>query len=350
MKKVLFLLVALVSMQRAMDIKEAEKPEKLVNANYISADLADAKRDYKAHGLYKPTYSVNAAEFLPSFLRLFAYIPRDLHQAIADYIPCAYHSEKDLPAQLNKLQDSSFLLRVFKWKALGYYFGLMPFYSYEQGYFYFEQPRPNTKNSLLKGIRQDTSVKALVDLDDLIAKLTRSRDIRKDEYISMAKNEWQETAESLVKEYKIHLMPNGDPTPVIIALLKLLNADPELQELIAAFKVLTSDQISSSGVYFPRVVIYPAAGKANAQKALNKLYMGLKDIPGLGIKPRYNAKVTDLIWIAQGDSYYKNIPAYQSFFEQPKRVYFRADLTGKVENYHLIHPETGKEISTSKPS
>ena len=78
-----------------------------------------------------------------------------------------------------------------------------------------------------------------------------------------------------------------------------------MQHLIAAFKVMVSDKVEVNGIYYPRMVIYPAKGKDNGQKALNKLYAGLKDIPGLGMKPLYNAKVTDLIWIAQGDSYYK---------------------------------------------
>lgn len=332
----------MIDIQIAME--RVEQTGFSVERTHTSPDVTAGIQALKQYKEFKPTYTILVEEVQPLFLRLFEYLPQNLHKAIVDYMPHVYPDKEQLISELSKLSYSEFLLRLFKWKALGYYFGLMPFYDFNQGYFYFEQPKPQDENAILKGIRNDWSVKALRELDTRIVNLARSRDIKRDEYIKEADNEWKEIAGSLVTEYKIHLMPQGDPTPTIIRLLTLLKNDPELQNLIAAFKVMGTDTVLVNGVYYPRIVVYPAQGKDNAQRALNKLYVGLKDIKGLGVRPRYNAKVNDLIWVAQGDSGYKNKPEYQVYFEKPDFRYFKPDLTGKIANYHLIHPETGKEI------
>ncbi len=77
------------------------------------------------------------------------------------------------------------------------------------------------------------------------------------------------------------------------------------------------------------MVIYPAFGKAQAQKALDKLYLLFRDIKGSGIRPRFSAQVNDLIWIVQGDSLYKT-EQYASFYEAPHRVYYRSDIYGQI--------------------
>lgn len=325
-------------------MEHPKKTESLVSHVHKSVDVEKGIEAYHHFKNYKPRYHLSVDELGALFPILFSYIPKDLQSAIANYVPYKYPDHDALISELSKLAYSSFSLKIFKWEALGYYFGLMPFYNFDQGYFYFEQPKPFDENAILKGVREDRSIRALYELDELIKRLSFSRDTKREEYITHAKNEWQEVANSLVHEYKIHLMPQEDPTPVIVALLTLLKKDPELQHLIAAFKVMVTDKMVVQGITYPRIVIYPTKGKANAQKALNKLYAGLKEIKGLGLKPLYNAKVTDLIWIAQGDSHYKKISAYQTYFEKPDLVYYRKNLTGKDENYHLLHPETGKEI------
>lgn len=342
MKKNIFLGLLISNIQVAMD--SPRKTEKLVQRADESKDRIDGIGAYEQFKQEKPLYTVSLDQVRAIFPRLFEYIPSNLHQAIANYLPYAFPKEDSLINELSKLLYSEFALRAFKWKALGYAFGLMPYYSFDQGYFYFEQPVPKEETAILKGIREDHTVKLLADFDEIIRKLSFSRDIKKEEFIKQAKSEREDVANSLSQEYKIHLMPQGDLTPTIVTLLTLLKNDPELQNLIAAFKVMVVDKVEVKGIFYPRIVIYPTRGKENAQKALNKLFAGLKEIKGLDIKPLFNAKVTDLIWIAQGDSYYKKYPAYKSYFEDPKLVYFHKDLTGKEHNYHLAHPETGKEI------
>ena len=97
----------------------------------------------------------------------------------------------------------------------------------------------------------------------------------------------------------------------------------------------------------PFVVFYVREGKATAQKALNKLnalFAQHPEIRGSGEQPRFNAKVTPLLWVAQGAGDDKEIPENASFYE-PSKIYYRPDVTGGVENYHLVHPETGRELT-----
>lgn len=342
MKRMMIMCLLIIGKQIAME--HSSTAGFSVERTHKSRDVNEGIQALEQYKEFKPPYTISVEEVQPVFLRLFEYVPHNLHQAIVDYIPYVYPDKEQLISELRKLSYSEFLLRLFKWKALGYYFGLMPYYSFDQGYFYFEQPAPRDENAILKGIRNDWGVKSLYELNTRIQKLAYSRDSQREELIKIADDEWKEIANSLVTEYKIHLMPQGDPTLTIITLLTLLKKDPELQNVIAAFKVMATDKLVVNGVYFPRIVIYPAQGKENAQKALNKLYIGLKDIKGLGVRPRYNAKVNDLIWVAQGDSNYKNQPSYQLYFEAPEFRYFKPNLTGKTANYHLVNPETGKEI------
>lgn len=343
MKRIALMYLVIFCVECAMEPKK-EAPIRLVEHKFRSADVAGGIAAYKNFKQHVPTYQLDTGQLRNIFPRLFEYIPADLHQAIANYVAFAYPDSSALISELSKLLYSEFSLRLLKWNALGYAFELMPYYSFDQEYFYFEQPKEKSENAVLKGVRDDNSVTALAELDDLIKKLAVSRDPMKEGFIKQANQEWQEVADSVVQEYKIHLMPQGDPTQTIVTLLTLLKKDPELQHLIAAFKVMVKDKLVVNGVYYPRIVVYPAQGKENAQKALNKLYAGLKDIKGLGLRPRYNAKVNDLIWVAQGDSGYKNQSKYQVYFEAPTFRYFKPDLTGKMVNYHLVHPETGKEI------
>ena len=155
--------------------------------------------------------------------------------------------------------------------------------------------------------------------------------------------------QQLMQTYKIHLMPADtiDQFKILLGMDKAIKNDPELKSQITVFKILINpyrqiDQLNGAEVIFPKVVIY-AFGKENTQKILNRMYPHFKDMPGLNVQPRYNARVNDLIWVAQGDGDYKG-DRYEAYYERPGRVYYRPDITGKKENYHLVHPETGKEI------
>lgn len=153
------------------------------------------------------------------------------------------------------------------------------------------------------------------------------------------------TLENILAGYKIHLMPaaNVNLMDVVLKIRKVIDSNPGL---IKVFKIYAhtykQKDITEQAEIAPIVVIY-AQGKENAQKVLNKIYETFKNVPGLNIQPRYNARVNDLIWVAQGNGNDKS-DQYAHYYEQPDRVYYRSDITGTKQNYHLIHPETGKEI------
>lgn len=154
----------------------------------------------------------------------------------------------------------------------------------------------------------------------------------------------KKVASTLAGNYKIHMMPKGSLTEILVKLLEAFDKDPELNRLVSNFKLKVSAVYEKEdGKVLPLIAFYAAPGTDNAQKLLNKLYQLFKDAPGLNKQPRFNARVSDLLWIAQGDGDYKT-DEFAKYYENPKRVYYRPDFTGKPQNYHLMHPETGKEI------
>ena len=153
-------------------------------------------------------------------------------------------------------------------------------------------------------------------------------------------------AQELVKTYKIHLMPaqNIDVAEILVRIKKALTQDSQLSSLIQTFKILYSPT-QQNGTTFARLVIY-ANGKEQAQKIVDALYHNkiMSEMPGSGLRPRFNGKVNDLIWIAQGDGDFKMENLYDWYYEMPAKIYYRKDITGKVENYHLINPGTKQEV------
>ena len=158
-----------------------------------------------------------------------------------------------------------------------------------------------------------------------------------------------ETVSRLEQKYEIYLMPKGDLTVTLRSLLEAIEIYKDLQPLISRIKISTipHDKIVA-GVILPRIVIYLSAEKMKAQQALDDLYeifdhyKGL--IKGLNITPRYSAKVTDLIYVAQGDSNLK-ADKYASFYE-PGRIYYHPYFSGTEKKYYLKHPETGKDLNS----
>lgn len=158
---------------------------------------------------------------------------------------------------------------------------------------------------------------------------------------------------ALVNEYKIHLMPTDDNLlPVTIKLLNAIKGNPKLQNLIGFLKIkpiLTIHEMrhqeNSSNIpgvpadYYnlPRIVIYVGGGKEPAQQALNEIYNLFKNETGMNKGPGFNEKVTSLIYFAQGNRDDK-IGESSSYFEQPGLVYFKSNVTGSNEDYHLVNP------------
>ena len=146
--------------------------------------------------------------------------------------------------------------------------------------------------------------------------------------------------------YKIHLMPHRKfTTAMVIKLLKAIQQDPALGKSIYAFKVryksATEHTLQVKGLpqreRLPRIVIYPNETKEDAQKVLDKITALFKDdVPkGIGYTPRWNQKVNDLIYFAQGDGDAKKNPAYARYFEQPAMIYYEPNFSGNHTNYHL---------------
>lgn len=154
-----------------------------------------------------------------------------------------------------------------------------------------------------------------------------------------------------VGQYKIHLMPTDkNIDKVFEQLLSLIAQNENLQKVLSTIKIRneyekTLQEKEQKKEIFPRIVLYLAEGKENAQKALDILYKNFKNFDGLNEKPRYNAKLTDLIYFAQGDADSKNL--YPELFEKLDKVYYDAQKIPPVSpntNHYLKHPETQKDI------
>lgn len=78
--------------------------------------------------------------------------------------------------------------------------------------------------------------------------------------------------------------------------------------------------------------------KEAAQYVLDIVYKLFKNKSGLGITPRFNAKVTDLIYWAQGNADDKLIPVHAEYFEEPDKICYRADISGNYVDYYLKNP------------
>ena len=167
----------------------------------------------------------------------------------------------------------------------------------------------------------------------------------------------------LAGSYKIHLMPRTKYASKLVAhLLSCIRQDEELQFLINSIKI--HDNFSETKKQYKqakklndlcnrtvagRIVIYPAEGKSQTQQLLNKLYRLLPEetFPGLGINPRYNAKVNDLIYVAQSDGDTKSFSFFAPYYEGPYRVYYDTAFIKPIEgdDHYLTHPTTGKHLT-----
>lgn len=151
----------------------------------------------------------------------------------------------------------------------------------------------------------------------------------------------KEILRELTGSYKIHLMPqHQDIFETIVTVLDALKEDSELQNLIYDFKskINLENERDDKGNVLPLIVIYPSAGKENAQKALDKIYRLFRDKKGLDITPRFNQRVTSLIYFAQGDADHKKYEENDKYYELPLKIYYNPTITGSFEDYHLKIP------------
>lgn len=163
--------------------------------------------------------------------------------------------------------------------------------------------------------------------------------------------------------YKIHLMPKHYSLDFIYYVAKELLNNPLLKDAIRSAKfqfaplgqtiAQSEESVGPSNDVTPLVVLY-ASGKENAQNALNEIYKQFGNIEGSGIRPRFNGKVNDLIWFAQGNANYKFqpghpdyiIPPHEVRYEEPDRIYCAPNFPTPDVNHYLQHPATGKTITS----
>ena len=319
MKNNLCVIVFILLLQNLNALERSERLKQLPEEKQkrIQDLLAKIKREEPEQQQKK---GITLAEMKKSFPDFFKGIPAKYEQALIDYANKVYPTKTF--AELETFYKKGPIeVRAFRWQALGNHFGFDVNFDGNAVFF--------AKN-LLKGIQSNMNAREY----NTIA-MHPTNDLAEIEHKKKALNE-------LVGVYKIHLMPKGSLTDIILTLIEGLQKDTELRKLIYKFKVRPNPDLNFNGNMLAAVIIYPAQGKENAQKALDKIYALFKNVPGTGIAPRYNARVNDLIWVAQGDGDFKDVQ-YAPLYEK-NRVYYRPDITGKVENYHLVNPETGKEI------
>jgi hypothetical protein len=164
-----------------------------------------------------------------------------------------------------------------------------------------------------------------------------------------ARHSLQKIAKQLISNYKIHLMPKNqdDLYTLMTEILRELSSKPELQQSLRAIKINNSMQVekSRSGDNLPIVVIYAADAKA-AKSWLKFLCDKFGTMRGLDITPRFNKKITSLIYYAQGDGDDKNYPDLKNYFEADL-VHYKPDAFAEVGvrpesgTYHLTVPPCG---------
>lgn len=149
--------------------------------------------------------------------------------------------------------------------------------------------------------------------------------------------------DDLVQLYKIHLMPNDrDIEAVTIKLLQAMEDDKELYNAIAVFKV--NYKINDQERNLPIIVIYANPGKATAQLIVDKLYSVFDGIEGSGRVPRFNVKITSLLYWAQGDGDHKEQAFYSKYYDQPGMECYVSNIKqflnpqAPMEDYYLIAP------------
>ncbi|TSC57884.1 MAG: hypothetical protein Greene041619_889 [Candidatus Peregrinibacteria bacterium Greene0416_19] len=163
----------------------------------------------------------------------------------------------------------------------------------------------------------------------------------------------QAAKEVLAQEYKIHLMPQGEYVLSILnEVLEILQRDKKLLGRIQLIKIrglatmehrFPTEEFSETEADWPTIVIYPQAGKDAAQFVLAKLYEHLQPYAVLGEKRtlRYNRRITDLLYYAQGDASmkYQYIQMQKQIGKDPQQNdWYDPDFVHFKGNYKLHLP------------
>jgi len=108
-----------------------------------------------------------------------------------------------------------------------------------------------------------------------------------------------------------------------------LKIKPYPEELLEIVRTLNPSPEND----FPKIVLY-VTGKESAQYAIKALRKLLHNIPGLNRAPAFNQKVTDLIYVTQGDRSDKI--NYPEFYKGPATIYFDAQKINEAEHISIF--------------
>ena len=136
-----------------------------------------------------------------------------------------------------------------------------------------------------------------------------------------------DTIDFLGQEYKIHLQPKPEyQLPVIRALVKLISTDPLFASHIESWKTIIPYDRVTTGLNLPVVVIYPCKGQKSATLVLKKIIQvfGKFDCAKIGLNhtPRFNHKINELIYYANGSGDHKKILP-DKFFAGPNKEFYK---------------------------
>jgi len=94
------------------------------------------------------------------------------------------------------------------------------------------------------------------------------------------------------------------------------------------------------------IVIYSAQDKTLADYLLNKLIEMFHFMKGANLTPRYNKKITDLMYYAQGDGDFKPDDFYKNYYTEDLIFYAKNfEEQGENKNYELtIEPRNLKYL------
>jgi hypothetical protein len=135
-----------------------------------------------------------------------------------------------------------------------------------------------------------------------------------------------DTIDYLGQEYKIHLQPKPEyQLPVVRALAKLIASDPVFTANIEAWKTIIPYNRVTKDLNLPVVVIYPARSRKSATLILKRIIevFGKFNCAKIGLNhtPRFNHKVNELIYYANGSGdHKKNLP--EKFFTGPGKEFY----------------------------
>jgi|GEM_PF-5632390 len=227
-------------------------------------------------------------------------------------------------------------------------------FEHQRGYYFFYGQYQDSGDSLLfkefKSSRVPIAAYSALDGTERCLKMILKYNfpliyssLRKDDdAISLCK-------ESVVKLYKIHLMPlQSNLKEVIKKIIQKFIACAEFRSLIKNFKIMSDivelepntskneilDALKENDHYMAIIVLYPRAGKEYAQQALDMIIDLFGATEGLDVTPRFNQQISSLIYYAQGNADDKLIPGSELYFEEDF-IHFKSDFTGQETDYRL---------------